>query len=86
MSAILLGLLLGALGALGHLAVVAWRARVALSGRPGLSLLALPLGLLLPALAALGAARLSPAALAAAVAGILLARTAVLSGWKGAPA
>lgn len=74
----LLGAGLGALGALAHLALLWLRARAALAGRPGLSLLGYPLGLAAVAGALLAAAGLGPTAVFTAAAALLGTRGAVL--------
>lgn len=75
------GLCLGALGALGHLAVVAWRVSLAVSGRPECARRAhraWPLGLLGPGAAVLAAAWWAAPAAWAALAGLVLTRWCVL--------
>lgn len=75
------GLCLGALGALGHLAVVAWRVGLLASGRQERvrrARRAWPLGLLGPGAAVLAAAWWAAPAAWGALAGLVLTRWCVL--------
>lgn len=80
---IVLGLSLGALAGSLHLAVCAWRARLVVRGHPWQSFAAYPLGLVPPALAVIACAQVAPVAACAVLAGLVLARAALLRG-KGA--
>lgn len=82
---IALGIVLGALGALAHLAVVWWRARLVVSERRALALATFPVGLAAPALAVLAAAQVAPLAAWASLAGIVGARAVVLGGRRPTP-
>lgn len=73
------GLCLGALGALAHLAVVAWRVALLLGGRPERARRAWPLGLLGPGAVVLLAAWWAAPVAWGALAGLILTRWCVLS-------
>lgn len=76
---VLAGFALGALGALGHLAVAWQRAVWARERGAAAVLVTFPLGLLAPALAVVLAAQLAPSAAWATPLGMLAARFAVLA-------
>lgn len=75
---VVLGLLLGAVGGAGHLAVTWQRARLGVSGASGLALLTWPLGLLFPAAAVLIAAQVAPEAAWCVPIGLFATRALVL--------
>ena len=84
-TAIIAGLVLGALGAAAHLALVWWRARRVLSGDSALAWLAYPAGLALVGVALYGAAQIAPAAAWSFVVGVFLTRWLVLRRLREGP-
>lgn len=75
---VLAGVLLGAAGALAHLALTGWRARLVTSGRRRLAAATFPVGLALIAASVVAASSVAPAAAWATVVGILATRAAWL--------
>lgn len=74
-----IGVALGALGALLHLAITRWRARLVVAGRTAAAWAAYPLGLGALAAALFVAARVAPLAAWCFVGGVLAARAIVLA-------
>lgn len=74
-----IGVALGALGALLHLAIARWRAELVVSGRTAAAWAAYPLGLAALAAALFAATRIAPLAAWCFVGGVLAARAIVLA-------
>ncbi len=82
-GAIVLGILLGALGGAAHLAVTRWRAGLASSHGAFAALIAFPLGFVGPAAAVLVAARIAPLAAWTTLIGIVAVRWGILRAVRG---
>jgi len=73
-----IGLALGALAAASHLAVVGLRARLVVSGRPGVALWTFPLGLIGPALCVAAAIAAGSVAAYSLLPGLIAARQLII--------